>query len=245
MKEDRLFSPYRSRRAFQEIAGEIKHAILAKRLKEGDKLPSERTLAQQFQVGRLTIREALRTLETNGLIRIRHGREGGAFVGVSDPMKLPSMVIDNLLMEGLTSEQMTEARIGLERTIVKYAVLHATPEDLLAIEKNLQESREILGLELREEIISRMIDFHICLGKATHNLPFIMFIRTLMDWARRKLTYWFPTEEDQTYSHRSHVEIFDSVKKRDVERAQELIEDHIRRMTFLVRKRNSVMSRRR
>jgi DNA-binding FadR family transcriptional regulator len=236
MNDNLLFSPYESRRAFQEIAEEIKHAILAKRLKAGDRLPSERSLAQQFQVGRLTIREALRTLETNGLIKIKYGREGGAFVGVPDPMRLPSMVIDNLLMEGLTSDQMTEARIGLERTIVKYAIWHANSEDLSRIEQNIEESKEILEPERGEEILSKMIEFHILLGEASHNLPFTMFTRTLMEWARRKLAYWIPTAEEQLYSYKSHKKIFKSIRDKDVDLAQRRIEDHVVRMTALITK---------
>ncbi|MBW2064185.1 MAG: GntR family transcriptional regulator [Deltaproteobacteria bacterium] len=54
-----MFSPYQSKRAFEEISEQIKKAILAKKLKPGDRLPSERSLAEQFQVGRLTVREAL------------------------------------------------------------------------------------------------------------------------------------------------------------------------------------------
>ena len=50
--------------------------------------------------------------------KIKYGREGGAFVGIADPEAIPSIIIDNLQLEGLTNAQMTEARIGLETAIV-------------------------------------------------------------------------------------------------------------------------------
>ena len=75
-----MFQPYKGRRAFEDIAAEIKDAILSDRLSIGDRLPSERDLAEQFQVGRVTIREAFRTLETMGLIQVKKGSRGGAFV---------------------------------------------------------------------------------------------------------------------------------------------------------------------
>ena len=234
MHEERVFQPYRSRRAYQEIAQEIQRAILAGRLNTGERLPSERSMAQQFQVGRLTIREALRTLETKGLIRIKQGRGGGSYIGITDPTVLPSMIIDNLQLEGLTSEQATEARMGLECAIVRFAIKHGTDEDLERIGKNVEESREIMGNAVAEDVVSKLIDYHILVGEATHNVSLIMFIRALMEWARRALTDWIPSPDVQSKSYQDHRMIFESIKDKDVELAQRQMEDHVIRMTGYV-----------
>ena len=114
MNDKPLFGAYRAKRAFQEIAEEIKQAILEKKIGHGDRLPSERSLAEQFAVGRLTIREVLRTLETAGFVRIRKGSGGGAFVGHGDPQTVAGIIIDSLTLDGLTGWQITEARIAIE-----------------------------------------------------------------------------------------------------------------------------------
>ena len=75
------FSTLRGPRIFEKIVEHIRDAILAGRLQPGDRLPPERELVRQFQVGRGAIREAFRILEQSGLIRIRAGNGGGAFVG--------------------------------------------------------------------------------------------------------------------------------------------------------------------
>jgi len=72
MESKVTFPPYIQTRAFEDVAEQIRDVILGKRLSLGDRLPSERSLAQQFQVGRLTIREALRMLETEGLVSSPH-----------------------------------------------------------------------------------------------------------------------------------------------------------------------------
>lgn len=231
MKENSIFLPYRPKRAFQEISREIQRVILAKKLKTGERLPSERALAAQFEVGRLTIREALRTLETKGLINIRHGRGGGAYVGMPDPAIIPSMMVDNLLLEGLTAEQMIEARTGLECAIVEYAIRHATKMDLERIERNIEDSREIIDPENAGEVVSKMIHYHILLGEATHNLPFTMFIRTLMEWARRRMALWIPTAEHQSYSYKSHKAIFEAIQRKDVKLAKRRMRDHVVRIS--------------
>lgn len=234
MHEDQIFQPYRSKRAYQEIAQDIQKAIMGGRLNSGERLPSERSLAEQFQVGRLTVREALRTLETKGLIQIRHGRGGGSYVGLPEPTVLPSMIIDNLQLEGLTSEQAAETRIGLECAIVKYVIKHATDEDLGQIENNIEESRKIMRDADAEEVVSKMIDYHIHLGEATHNAALIMFVRALMEWARRSLADWIPSPEVQSKSYRDHRKILKSIRNKDVELAQRFMEAHIIRMSGYV-----------
>jgi len=236
MKENPLFKPYQANRAYQHIAREITQAILLKRLSAGDRLPSERSLADQFQVGRLTVREALRALETKGLIKIRHGRGGGAYVGFADPHTLPSAIMDNLQLEGITHAQMIEARIGLECAIVQYAIVHATGEDLEHIERNIEESKEVIRLENTKLAVSKMIDYHVLVGEATHNLPFIMFIRALMEWARRKLAYWFPTPEEQLYSYKAHRKILQSIKRKEVNLAQTQMKKHVIRVGEYIEK---------
>jgi DNA-binding FadR family transcriptional regulator len=232
--EDQIFQPYQSKRAYQEIAQDIHEAIMAGRLHSGERLPSERSLAEQFQVGRLTIREALRTLETKGLIQIRHGRGGGSYVGVPEPTVLPSMIIDNLQLGGLTSDQATETRVGLECTIVKSAIKHATKEDLERVAENVEGSGEIMGESDAKEVVSKMIDFHILVGEATHNVALIMFIRALMEWARRGLIDWVPSPDVQSKSYRDHRKILNSIKNKEVELAQKHMEAHVVRMSGYV-----------
>jgi GntR family transcriptional repressor for pyruvate dehydrogenase complex len=87
-REEGIFAEYQYRRASTDIAELIKQAILSEEFKEGDRLPPERDLAAQFQVGRMTIREALRTLETKGLIAIRKGSSGGGLLRQSKSLKL-------------------------------------------------------------------------------------------------------------------------------------------------------------
>src|SRR4051794_5198713 len=75
-----VFTPIRQSRASGEIVSQIERAIFAAELSAGDRLQSERELAEQFGVSRITVRDALRVLEARGLIRVKVGAMGGAFV---------------------------------------------------------------------------------------------------------------------------------------------------------------------
>ncbi|MBN1103335.1 MAG: FadR family transcriptional regulator [Deltaproteobacteria bacterium] len=230
------FLPTIQIRAFEDVAAQIRQVILGKRLQQGDRLPSERSLAEQFQVGRLTVREALRTLEANGLIRIKKGSSGGSFVGTADPGAVASIIRDNMVLEGLTSSQITEARLALELATVKSAIERATPEDIDRIRHDLKETRKIIGEASPGRAVSQMIRFHILVAEASHNLLFIMFVRALMEWAESRpiLTQWVPTVEDQRYSQQAHERIFESINKRSLLSAQRLMKKHIERMADLL-----------
>jgi DNA-binding FadR family transcriptional regulator len=231
-----MFQAYKGRRAFEDIAGQIKQAILSEQLNDGDRLPSERLLAEQFQVGRVTIREAMRMLETMGLVEIRKGSTGGAFVRIGDPDTMASMIMDRLQLDGTTHEQMIEARVGIECAVIKSAIENATDEDLAVIEQDVEESKQIIGSPLSEEVVAKMISFHIFVAEASHNVPYIMFVRSMMEWASRKLTEWAPSEEEQRYSYTSHKEIFEAMARRDAVLAERLMREHIEDMGVMLSK---------
>src|ERR1700756_2482691 len=75
-------------RAFEEIIAQVQSLIADGRIRRGEKLPTERQLAQQFQVGRNTVREAMRMLEISGTVYLRRGPKGGAFIAEDDPHRL-------------------------------------------------------------------------------------------------------------------------------------------------------------
>jgi len=235
-----MFQPYKGRRAFEDIAAQIKQAILSERLIDGDRLPPERALADQFQVGRVTIREAFRTLEAMGLIEIKKGSAGGAFIRAADPDAMATMIMDRFQLEGTTHDQMIEARIGIETAIMSSVIKNATEEDIEKIREDIKISKEVLKPEHAGEIVARMINFHILLAEASHNIPYKMFIRSMMQWASRKLGDWVPSPEEQKYSYTSHREICEAIEARDERLAQHLIREHIGNIGILVLKRSKV-----
>ena len=80
VKKSLPFKPIRTKRAFEEVCDQIREEIQSGNLAPGDKLPSERELAEQFHVSRSTVREAFRTLEIGGVLELQKGVRGGAVV---------------------------------------------------------------------------------------------------------------------------------------------------------------------
>ena len=235
-----MFEPYKSRRAFEHIAEQIKAAILSGKLNSGDRLPSEREMAKQFQVGRVSIREALRMLETMGFVEIRKGSAGGAFIGSGDLEGMASIILDRLLLKGTTHDMMIAARISLETAAIGLAAEHADVQDLEKIHKNVKDSKEIFGAQLSQAVVARMINFHTLIAEASHNTPLTIFVQTMMEWATRRLERWVPSPEEQELSHASHKEMYEAIKNRDKALAVRLMKKHIQDVGTLLVSRGTV-----
>src|SRR5207248_10600881 len=127
---DGLFAPISVARATSSIADQIRQAIVSGKLTEGERLAPERELAEQFGVSRVTVRDALRGLEAMGLIEVRVGARGGAFVTVPSGAIVGQTMSDMMIMQALTPADIVEARLVVELRTVTLACARAPDEDL-------------------------------------------------------------------------------------------------------------------
>jgi DNA-binding FadR family transcriptional regulator len=225
------FSEYKYRRASLDIAELIRKAIISEQFKSGDRLPAERELASQFQVGRMTIREALRTLETRGLITIRKGGSGGAFVQPAPVSQVAEIIVDNMEMEKITVSEILESRVLLECSIIPTVVENATPEDMNGLRNNIEETRQMVeGVSpmATGEYITKLIDFHRLLVQSAHLGPISIMHAALVGWAFRRLKYWHPSKAQRKHVFIAHQKIFDALEKKEIERCQKELKNHLR-----------------
>lgn len=163
------FQPIRSTRAFEEIATQIRNELAAGRLRLGNRLPSERALSEQFGVSRNTLREALRSLEHAGLIRLQKGATGGAFITEVSSDTISTSMLDMFHLGAITPEKLTQARIWLESVVVREACERATPEDLVLLRDNIKRA-EIAKTEGDfHHRVECHLEFHRILARMTDN----------------------------------------------------------------------------
>lgn len=156
-----IFTPAKSGRSSEEVALQIEAAILDGSLRPGDGLPSEREMQQQFQVGRGAIREALRALKEKGLLEIRKGAKGGAFVKEIDVSNVSESLALFLKQHPVAPEQLIGFRESIDRTVTS-----------LAIARNDKESAQQMlnsALRLRETALEPEPDMEL-LGEMDREL---------------------------------------------------------------------------
>lgn len=171
-------------RTFEKVANQIRNMLASRKLKRGDRLPAERQLAQQLKVSRSALREAFRTLEFAGILELKQGKSGGAFVSDGHSRALSNNMSDLLRLGDLSWHDLTEVRIWLEEIIVRVACKRATASDIRLLEQNIAEAE---ALYERGELAGKtdtIIEFHHILAAATRNPFLVMMNRTITDVLR-------------------------------------------------------------
>lgn len=159
--------PVRRERLSDQVKNGIKKAMLQGKLRPGDKLPPEEDIARQFDVSKATAREALREMETQGLIEKHRGMHGGSFVACPGLEKLEEVVINFYRFGGLTPEELLEMRRILEPALVAIAAERRTDEDLAAIRANIQAVESAISQGRQNQ--PKAIEFHLLVAQACHN----------------------------------------------------------------------------
>lgn len=223
--QDLQFSPVTKKRAFELISEEIKRLILSGRLKVGDRLPSESELARRFSVGRQTIREALRLLELSGYIKIEKGSGKGPVVVDTLMNTFSNLFLDAFLMKKISVQDLTIARLEIEKIILKYAMQNMTSEDIRLLEESVRISKESIGRKVQP--FNENINFHRILAKISRNSVLTLCMELMMtvvsDFRSRvQLPFEFPKKNVL-----DHERLLESLKRRDLNEASSILERHL------------------
>jgi GntR family transcriptional regulator, transcriptional repressor for pyruvate dehydrogenase complex len=169
-----MFEPVSTGRVSGEIVSRIKGAIRAGELAPGDQLPAERDLTKQLGVSRVSVRDALRMLEANGLIEVRVGARGGAFVTAPAPQLVGEGFADMLLLADVDAAHVTEVRMIFELGLLDLACMRATEEDVAALHDACDRA-DAAGVYTP----ALSAEFHAQLARCTHNDALVLFAEAL------------------------------------------------------------------
>jgi GntR family transcriptional repressor for pyruvate dehydrogenase complex len=224
-KDPAPFFPLKPQRLSEEVYRQLKEAILGGRYEPGDRLPSEKEFCEAFGVGRPVIREALRSLENSGLIFVRPGAGGGAFVQKIDSSVLTHTLEGIVKMDKVSLEELTEARLALEMGAFPLVVQRITPDRVAELEQNLEEVRENLRKRVRGK---RNLTFHVLLLKASRNPLLIKIGEGLFDLMGKLLEEYEYSDERSQKVLKIHEDLVRLLKAKKYTRASKVLEAHIR-----------------
>jgi len=215
------------RRLSESVADQIRQAIFSGLLAPGHKLAPERELAERFQTSRMALREALRALEKEGMITIKRGFGGGAFVADFDEAlrALTDSLNTAVKLGQAKSAHLTEVRTLLEPHIARFATLRATKADLSDIESVvLAQERELQAGQL-----SRKLDmqFHRRLAEAAHNPVLDIVVNAVNESIREAISRSKLSAEMRSKVIGYHRKIFEAIRNQDEALAQRIMAEHI------------------
>lgn len=172
-RSDVEYEVVQTSRAFEEVIAQLRRLTVQGHLKPGDRLPSERDLAVKLGVSRNTIREALRGLEMSGVLELRKGAYGGAFLIAPGGGTLSTALQDMFQFGSVTAGQLTEARLHITAAVARVASERIREEDIRDLERNVadaQQAEKDGDLVLRSRI---NMNFHRLLVRTTDNPIFV------------------------------------------------------------------------
>jgi GntR family transcriptional repressor for pyruvate dehydrogenase complex len=223
-----LYKVVSSNRMSEAIVEQIRGLIRSEQLRPGDRLPSERDLGERTGVSRVTIREALRVLEASGLVEIRVGARGGAFVTSPSSSKIGTGLADLISLSPLTAAEVTEARQVFELGIIPIVVQRATDDDIAELRAMVAAHRA--ALKKGEYAMSMSAAFHVRVAACTHNAAIEALVHSFhgpMLMSLREAQVAAPLMGHRgTNEHRDFVE---AIAHRDVQRAHEIMRAHLDR----------------
>jgi GntR family transcriptional regulator, transcriptional repressor for pyruvate dehydrogenase complex len=221
-----LLKPVDVPKASDVLARELRERILSGELVEGTALPAERELVKQTQMSRATVREALRILEVQNLVRVRAGRAGGAFVQRPTTNGMASSVSMLIRGQRIKLADLMETREALEPFCAESAARKRTDEDLELLDR-ANEAIADPGADL-SAFLQANLDWHVGVAMASHNELLIGFMTALSHaiYAGTENAA-FVDDNVRTVTARAHRSITTAIRSRDAEAAGRRMRRHV------------------
>jgi GntR family transcriptional repressor for pyruvate dehydrogenase complex len=219
------FRPAKPVRAFDGIIAQIREMLRAGELYPGDRLPSERELAEQFAVSRNTVREAMRMLEITGLVELRRGAAGGAFIAKPDPSKVATSMTDMIELSLFTLEDLIEARRWIEDIVIRAVCERATEETFERLEANMKETERLEAAGDWRAKVAANVEFHSILAAETGNPVVVAMMKPLMEVVLKVVLAVGPADNDPVLASRRRF--MEHLRRRDAAAAVAEMDRHL------------------
>ncbi|HHV64244.1 MAG TPA: FadR family transcriptional regulator [Peptococcaceae bacterium] len=219
--------PVKTKRIYEEIVEQIRMLISEGQLKAGDRLPSERDLAERLQVSRASVREALSALEMMGLLEIRSGE--GTYIKQVNIDSLVAPLAWVLSMEKDTVLELLEVRKILETQAAMLAAVRAEAEEL----NDMREALEEMKMDLKTGRLGDTPDlnFHYAIARGTKNKILIRLMNAISDTMHQTLktsrAKLYESEGIPERLYHEHAEIYQAIEARSPQEACKLMLAHL------------------
>jgi GntR family transcriptional repressor for pyruvate dehydrogenase complex len=218
--------PIKPKRISDQVFDQIRELIFRGTLKPGEKLMTERELAQAMNVSRTTIRDAIQRLVTMGMIVQKQGQ--GTFVkrvdaGTENPLARA------IVAQGASLEDLLEVRVGLECNAASLAARRADEDDIMAMSQSIDEMQK----EIESDRLGTEADtsFHMAIAYAAKNPLHILIMRNFYDYLflgiGENLACLYEDPENIHEILRQHQTILAAIKARDPQGAYDAMNEHI------------------
>jgi GntR family transcriptional regulator, transcriptional repressor for pyruvate dehydrogenase complex len=222
---ERKVLPFRGATLSTRIVAEVREALFAKQLRPGDFLGTEKDLARRFDVSRIVARDALRTLEAQGIVEIKVGSGGGARIAQGNARLFAEALAVQLDLAGVSVGEIMEAQRAIECLAAELAAVNSTAEDHARLRRLIADAQrkiEDIGGYTRSGR-----EFHLAVAEASHNRVLVVQLISLqhVSWPAQNPTL---TPEVARRILDIHKELASLIEMRDAAGARRLMDEHVK-----------------
>jgi len=218
------FKPVKQPRISDAVSQQLKKTILSKDLRPGDKLPGEKDLSDQFQVSRVAVKEAIRSLESTGFVEIRQGASGGAYVTDLKFEQLANACIDLFLADKISIHELHHVRMLIEPEVARLATLNMNVEYGERLQR-AYEGEHPPGASLSEDIASAT-KVHFILAEMCGNRFLEALVNSLLKLSKKILEEIRPNPPSSIHPPGLHGPIVEAVLAGNPDAAAEAMREH-------------------
>ena len=208
------------------LSEKLRAQILAGAYSTGERLPSERELCEQYELGRTSVREALRTLETQGLIATRKGRNGGSTVQLPSSDTIDQSIEMFIHGNQVNLNSVIETRELIEPFVAGLAALRRSDQDLV----DLGRAHAVLEASISDPraFLLANVDWHLTVARASHNDLITTFMAAISRAVHKATTpEEFNTDAVRKATIGAHARIIQAIVAKDVDAARRRMSRHV------------------
>lgn len=208
----------------EEVVNKIKQMIMSGEYSVGDKLPSETDICSKLQVGRSTLREAMRVLQALGFLQIKPGK--GTFVVKTTEVK-EIEIYEWIKKHEIEFEDLIEVRMAIEPLAIKLAILRASDKEVDMLKRTHDCFKEAVKNNDLLKMMSYDEFFHNCIAEATHESLIIDISKRILEAFNQFRSKTFAVDEIYQNALKPHERILEAFDKRDVSLGVSALKDHL------------------
>lgn len=215
----------RAEKTPDRVARRVLREIRDRKMAAGDRLPNEVSMAQEFGVGRASVREAMRILETHGLVQIKPGPRGGPVVRDADGVDFGRTMSMFFSHQGATYREVIEARLAFEPMQARLAAERLTDEGARLLQEAAEKGWQ--SLDAPDEVwVETSHAFHETISRISSNRVLEMWTGGLLAVEASYLAHAVK-REFRPYTLHAHDKLVAAIVERDGARAERLSAEHM------------------
>jgi GntR family transcriptional repressor for pyruvate dehydrogenase complex len=216
-----IFHSVQSEKLSEQISRQILQTIVAKHYNPGDRLPSERNLADTFKTSRVVVREALGALVAKGILSVRQG--SGTTVNPIDEWNTLDAEVLMLVHGDEVFDQLSQLRIIIEPELAALAAENIHPDAL----EDLRDKSELPDEDTMEQHVERDTEFHLAIAKATGNPVLLIVMSSISELLRESRRRTFAVPGELPKARAWHAAIYKAIEQCDADAAREAMTLHM------------------